>query len=461
MKPLPVKDLPKALPLKRLIGPSFILLGLGLGSGEVILWPYLTSNYGLGIIWGALLGLTFQFFMNMEIERYALINGESIFVGFARKCRLLPWWFIISTFIPWLWPGIAVSSATLLGSAFGYQNYSILAIILILIMGLILTLGPVLYKTLENFQKMVIFVGVPTILVLSIFLADKSDYLSLLKGSLGVGEGYLWLPIGIPLASFLAALAYSGAGGNLNLAQSFYIREKGYGMGKYAGKITGLLTGKSENLILTGNTFKLIKANLREFQQWWRNINIEHFLIFWLTGSVTILLLGLLSYVTTYGMPGNQEGITFVIREAEQIGRMTLPIFGIAFLLVTGLTLFGTQMTVYDATSRILTENILLAYPNINRGHSIRKLYYGVLWWQLLAAIMVILLGFNQPLQLLILAAVLNAVAMFIHIGLTVWVNKTLLHQTLQPNQFRLIMMLLAFIFYGSFSLYTIYNYLT
>ena len=43
----------KTISLKKLIGPSFILLALGLGSGEVILWPYLAANYGLGIIWGA------------------------------------------------------------------------------------------------------------------------------------------------------------------------------------------------------------------------------------------------------------------------------------------------------------------------------------------------------------------------------------------------------------------------
>lgn len=67
---------------RKIIGPSIILLGLGLGSGELILWPYMISNYGLGIIWAAILGITFQFFVNMEIERYSLLRGESIFAGF-------------------------------------------------------------------------------------------------------------------------------------------------------------------------------------------------------------------------------------------------------------------------------------------------------------------------------------------------------------------------------------------
>ena len=111
MRPLKVNILPPCPPLLKLLGPSFIILGLGLGSGEIILWPYLTSNYGMGIIWGALLGITFQFFMNMEIERYALAHGESVFVGLARELRWISFWFLLSTFIPWVWPGIIASSA--------------------------------------------------------------------------------------------------------------------------------------------------------------------------------------------------------------------------------------------------------------------------------------------------------------------------------------------------------------
>ena len=50
------KEFPKPIPFRKLIGPSFVILALGLGSGEVILWPYLASNYGLGIAWGGTSG---------------------------------------------------------------------------------------------------------------------------------------------------------------------------------------------------------------------------------------------------------------------------------------------------------------------------------------------------------------------------------------------------------------------
>lgn len=458
LKPLDTNILPEVPPLKKLIGPSFILLGLGLGSGEIILWPYLTSNYGMGIIWGALLGITLQFFMNMEIERYALAHGESVFVGLARKFRWISLWFLISTFIPFVWPGIAASSAKLLGTVLGFNDTRNLSIILLIIMGLILSLGPILYKTVETFQKILIAIGIPTVFLLSIFLAKAADWGDLAKGAIGIGNGYFFLPEGIAIASFLAAFAYAGAGGNLNLAQAFYIREKGYGMGKYLGRITSLITGKKENVSLTGTKFELDPQSVTRFKKWWRNINIEHFTVFLLTGSITILLLGLLSYSTVYGMEGNIQGISFVIREGQVIGERIFPFVGTFFLLVASLTLFGTQLTVFDATSRILTENtVLAAYPRLNENH-ISKIYYLVLWLQIIGGVFIFMRGFTEPLQLLVLAAVLNAFAMFIHVGLTLWLNLTSLAKPLRPSFYRITAMVLAFLFYGGFSMYIIFD---
>lgn len=128
--------------------------------------------------------------MNMEIERYALVRGESVFVGFARKMKLLPYWFLISTFLPWIWPGIAASSAKLFGHLLGVEQTQYLAIAFLLLMGLILSFGSVLYKTVERMQKVLIAVGVPSIFLLSIVLAQRSDFISLAKGMVGIGIGY-------------------------------------------------------------------------------------------------------------------------------------------------------------------------------------------------------------------------------------------------------------------------------
>lgn len=454
--PLKTNILPSPLPLRKLIGPSFIILALGLGSGEVILWPYLSANYGLGIIWGAILGITFQFFINMEIERYAIAHGESVFVGLARKLKFIPLWFLLSTFIPWMWPGIIASSAKFLGAVIGVSDTHYIAIAMLVLIGVILSLGPILYKTVETLQKTILMLGVPAIFLLSFYLADANGWVALSQGLVGIGEGYSFLPKGIAITSFLAALAYAGAGGNLNIAQSFYIKEKGYGMGKYSGRITSLLTGSDENVSITGSKFEATEENLNNFKLWWRNINREHFIVFWLTGSITIIMLSLLAYSTVYGKEGTEVGVNFVIQEAAFISERITPIIGTFFLLVITITLFGTQLGVFDATSRILSENIILSSNGKLADKSIRKAYYYVLWLQIVAGIIIMLLGFTEPLQLVTIAAVLNAMAMFVHTGLTLWLNKTALIEEIRPNLTRTLAMLSAFLFYGGFSIYVV-----
>jgi hypothetical protein len=60
-----------------------IAAGIGLASGEFILWPYITSQVGLVFLWAAVLGVVTQFFINMEIERYTLATGETASPGSA------------------------------------------------------------------------------------------------------------------------------------------------------------------------------------------------------------------------------------------------------------------------------------------------------------------------------------------------------------------------------------------
>ncbi len=447
--------MPPAPRFRSLIGPSFILLGLGLGSGEVILWPYLTSNFGMGIIWGAILGITFQFFINMEIERYALAKGESVFVGFSKLSRVLPFWFIFSTFAGFAWPGIVAASAKLIGATFGVGQTHFIAIFMLLLMGAILTLGPVLYKTMERFSMFLIGVGVPAIFALTLYLTKGTDWSALAKGLIGVGEGYSFLPAGIPIASFLAAFAFSGAGGNLNLAQSFYIKEKGYGMGKYAGRITSILTGKAEDIKLEGARFEMTKENLARFKTWWKLINLEHAIIFWATGAFAICILALLAYVAAYGTATPGGGIDFVLHEASAIAQRVSPVAGTIFLALGGLMLFSTQMTVLDATSRIMSENLLLIKKSWNHKN-LPKIYYTLLWAQILVGIIIFTTDLREPLTLLIIEAVINAGAMFVHIGLTTLLNRKFLEKEISPSLFRLAIIISAFVFFGYLTARTI-----
>jgi hypothetical protein len=455
------REMPKAVPLVKLLGPSFILLGLGLGSGELILWPFLSANYGLGIIWGAVLGITFQFFLNMEIERYSLATGESVFVGLARKLAgIAPVWFIFSTLLPWMWPGIIASSGIIIANLLGIEYSSLIPIVLLLVIGVALTLGPVIYKTQEYFQKYLILIGVPFVFLVAVLLARGSDWVALGEGLVGIGHGYMFLPAGISLASFLGAFAYAGAGGNLNLAQSFYIKEKGYGMGKYSGRITSILTGKQEKIELTGSEFEMNEKNLKRFHKWWKLINIEHAVIFWATGAITMILLALLSYSTNYGHVTTDDGVGFILNQAHIIGTELLPIFGIFFLIIAALMLFSTQFSVMDATSRIMAENLVILSPRKFPINKLSLYYYGFLWILILAGVGIFASGFNRPITLVTLSAVLNAFTMFVYSGLVLWLNRANLAKQIRPGLFRSLAIIVAFIFYGSFSIFTILQYL-
>jgi hypothetical protein len=68
----------------RLVGPGIVAGGVGLSSGEFVLWPFIASQVGLVLLWGALIGVITQFFLNMEVERYTLATGETAVTGFNR-----------------------------------------------------------------------------------------------------------------------------------------------------------------------------------------------------------------------------------------------------------------------------------------------------------------------------------------------------------------------------------------
>lgn len=448
-----VHDLPPAWPLSKLIGPSFIILGVGLGSGELILWPYLTANFGLGIMWAAVVGITMQFFINMEIERYTLVTGESVFMGMTRKYgKWIPIWFLLTTLVPWMWPGIIASAAKVSASALGMEYTKWWGIGMLLIVGILFNFGNIVYKTQEKIQKAIILVGVPFILGLAVWLSKSEHWLGLITN--------IGIPAELPMATFLAALAYAGAGGNLNLAQSLYIKDKGYGMGKYSGRISNIWEEDQEEVKLEGVKFEANAQNISRFNLWWKRINIEHGIVFWATGALTMIMLSILSYATVYKHPSVQTSINFVILEAVEIGNRSWPIMGTIFLILVGIMLFGTQFSVFGSNSRIAGENLAIMFRHHGAHRQLHKFFYGFLWLQVVVGMVIFALGFTEPLQLVIVGAVLNAVSMFIYTGLILWMNMTALDKPLRPALWRIVAVLSAFVFYGFFSLLTISKYL-
>ncbi|OQA03312.1 MAG: hypothetical protein BWY68_00769 [bacterium ADurb.Bin400] len=182
--------------------------------------------------------------------------------------------------------------------------------------------------------------------------------------------------------------------------------------------------------------------------------NLEHGIVFWGLGLFTISMLALLSYATVYGEGGNLKGIDFIVGEGKAIGSVLGTTIGSVFLLIAGLMLFGTQFTVLDSTSRIITENYVLAKPTKERVRRIPKTYYVVLWLQLLFGIAVFLVGFTEPRTLVTLGAVFNALAMFISFFLIFVLNHKILPKELRASMLRKTIIIVAFAFFGYFASY-------
>jgi hypothetical protein len=169
-----------------------------------------------------------------------------------------------------------------------------------------------------------------------------------------------------------------------------------------------------------------------------------------------MIILSLLAYVTVFGNPEGAVGIGFVINEAQVIGQKTFGFLGTAFLVIAATMLFSTQFSVMDATSRIMSENLVILSPKKFKIEKLPNFFYIFLWIQILAGIIIFSLGFTQPLTLIVIGATLNAVAMFFYTGLVLWLNLTNLDRPLRPSLLRIFAVASAFIFYGVFSFFTI-----
>ena len=56
----------------------------------------MTATVGTGFLWAAVLSVTVQYFLNMEIERYTLATGETAVSGFVRFWK--PWGVLFCLF---------------------------------------------------------------------------------------------------------------------------------------------------------------------------------------------------------------------------------------------------------------------------------------------------------------------------------------------------------------------------
>src|SRR5215207_3610021 len=323
----------------RMIGPGIVAAGVGLASGEFILFPYIASQVGLVFVWAAIVGLVTQFFINLEIERYTLATGETALTGFSRYWRHWGLFFAMLTYFANLWPGWATSSATLASYLFGGSPRYI-AIGMLVVIGLILTLAPVVYVALERAQMLKVAAVLLLFVVGAIFAIGADAWADLPQVITAPG-----IPAAeLGFAVLLGALAFAGAGGGQNLVQANWIRDKGFGMGEYVPRLVSPITGEPEAVPSTGYVFTPTTENMSRWRGWWRFANIEQLTTFVLITFLTILFTSLLAYATVFGQSDLSNNISFIRTEGEVLGERVGVWFQYFFWFVGALSLFAAAL---------------------------------------------------------------------------------------------------------------------
>ena len=481
LPPLRERDLPEPVPLAQMIGPSIILAGLALGSGEFILWPYITCKSQFVFFWACLLAVVMQYFLNLEIMRWTLATGESAMTGIIRLSRHLAGVFLVLNIVPWMLPAWATGAAQLLGwlihppvlDAAGtilpgpYDTW--IALGTILFCGAILTAGPVVYETVEKVQLVLVSLIILIVVGLAGWLVwGRPDALAAQAWSvvtLGYPQFLPKLDADLTPIGLLGALAFAGAGGTMNLCQSNYIRDKGYAMGTHVGRITSPITGKPEPITEVGYHFPHTPENMRRWAAWWRGACVEHFFSFLMTCLVCLILLTLISYICFYDASGerlsgaeNYKGMAFVWGEAQRVVTLVGPAAKWLFLVMGVAILFTTEFGVLDAASRVSTDIVKVAWLRESKVWSEGRLYYLFLWGEILLACSILLLEkYRVPVGALALfqfSAAMNGGVMFLYSLALIYINRWRLPAAIRISPWRLTILVATALFFGGFSVW-------
>jgi hypothetical protein len=437
--------------------------------------------------WACLVGVATQYFINMEITRWTLATGESAITGFVRLSRGLAAVFLLFNILPWIIPAWAKGAAEIVSwlvwaPTFHEQGQIAtpyagpLAIGSLFLCGLILTLGPVIYDTIERVQMVLVTLIVVIVVGLAVWLAaGRPDaVVAQVKSIATLGAPQFVPPMDKDMtpALLLGALAFAGAGGTLNLGQSNYVKDKGYGMGRYIGRITSPITGREEPITEVGYHFPLTDENVARWRVWWRRASLEHFVNFFLTCVICLVLLTLIAYILFYDAAGQRvaeggkygQNIGFVWAEAESLAAIIGPAAKYLFLVMGVAILLTTEFGVLDAASRINCDILKSAWLRENSTWTESRLYYVSLWGMIFLAAGILLLemvGINVGAFVLFqLTSAMNGGVMFLYCAALLYMNSRRLPPGVRMNRFRMAVMLWAVLFFGFFALWAVVSFL-
>ena len=453
-------DLPdRKLSFWRMAGPGAILVGLSIGAGEIIVWPKIVAEYGAGMVWAAGVGIFLQMWINLEVGRWTIATGETVYTGYCRVWSGFAFFFILFNILGWLAPGWGRASGLAL-KAFvvgpnGWGSDTVWTVITFCGVAFILFGPKLVYQSVERTIEILVAVITVSLVVVAISVGSLQNWKDLGHGMVNVG----YIDPDMNVKGFFIALVFAGAGGTANLFYTFYLRDKAIGMGALIPSLKNPLRGRVERTPSTGYRFGEDEENTRRYRSWWSYVKKDQLLFFFGLNSFTILLF-IFGALAVLHPRGEVPQAGTLIWDMADILREVWGEFGRRLFLVIGVaTLFSTQLALLDGVSRSLSDII---YTNF-KGAQKRD----VSWWYLLVASLWMVVGclityFMETfgvteLSFLLNAAYMGGFAMAVYVPLTLYLNYKYLPKAAKPGWVCTAAMTVASVVYAGFAVSCIY----
>jgi hypothetical protein len=387
-------------------------MALAQGSGELIWWPYLIAKYGLTFLFLLIPACLLQYPINVEIGRYTLLTGESIFHGFIRLNRVfgILLWILMSVSFLWFGAfasagGTALAALTHLPEGWDARSQSLFwGYCSIGVFLAAIVFSKVVYVLVERFMKMVAVTTVAGLLWACLQTEVIAAVPDFLRGLLGPTAPLPrpWEPQ--DATKLLTAIAFAGLGGFWILFYSYWLRDKGVGMAVHMGKITGPIAGKPEVITSDGFLPDALPENEDRWRKWQQFLRAD--VLIGIVGNLlTTLMTCLLAYALLFPkglLPQEYELAVVQSRFFEvgwgEIGRLL-------FLAVAAAFLTDTWLATADAVSRMQADIVHVLFPK-SRRIALRTWYY--IFLTLLTLITSLTMLLDTPGTLILTSAVIG-----------------------------------------------------
>jgi len=460
---MPIRKLPEAPESAHILGPAMILVALGVGFGETYLWPRLVIVFGPEIRWMFLVGVIVQTVVMLEMARYAMATGESIFFGAARLAKPFMWFFFATAILVYIWPGHISAGAEGLETLTGIP-WQISASIALVVIGIMFTVVKVIYNLLENLLGFLIGVLVIGSAIVGAIVGSLADLgqvlLGLFRFDTGFPPGSLtaeWFPL------VVGAMAFAGPSGMQQMWYTLWLRDKGAGMGVHIPRVRGLMHADEEETIPdTGSMFDVDDPEeMRKWQGWRKWVTIDAVVLFFGTTMLVTIIFTVLAMNAARVNPEARQALLEGERDVAlpamaDAFAQAAPVLDTVFFMFIALIGFKASVGLFDAFARGQADMSYYFLPGMKK-FKMAQIYSMWLWGVIIFGILILNFGpADGPEAILNVLAFLSTFVMGAYCLVLAGVNNVCLPKKIRPNPLITAVLVLGGIGYIGMLLYSV-----